>query len=160
MKSGVPALITGVLALSGCAGMAQQYLIEDAEIAREGNKMAVLDTCVVRGMAPDGVVADYRRAQQQLFSVSVHNRALYEMRYAAYRDIAGAKPADSLRPMCAMARAGLPEATLAMQRQYVEASGARGAANGRREGASNETFDGRAIGQVTALQTGTWAPRD
>ena len=148
MKIRLPALLVGTLMASGCTGMPHQYLIEDAEIAREGYRMAVLDTCVARGLASGEAVADYRLAQQQLFSVSVHDPALYAARYAGNRkdlaDGAGRSPA-SWRRLCETARTGLSEASAAMARQFAAAGGDPGA------------WRAVAVEQITALEQVTVA---
>ena len=144
MKTRLPVLLAAALLMSGCTGMMHRYLIEDAEIAREGNKMAMLDVCVDRGLAPEEDVARYRRAQLALFSVSVHNRDLYERRYVEHRLAADAKSRGALRRICETARAGLSEATLAMQGQYAQAGGTAAQAE--------------PVPQVSAVKPGAWAP--
>ena len=80
LKPRLSLLLTLGLLGSGCTGLMPRMMIEDSEMAREGARMATLDTCVARGLASAGIVADYREAQARLLSVSSHNRDLFEQR--------------------------------------------------------------------------------
>ena len=156
MKVQLPVMLAAVVLMSACTGM-HQYLVEDAEIAREGSKMAVLDTCVARGLASGERISRYRQAQLQLLSVSVHNRELYERRYAEQRDATAGRPTDALAPLCQRAGAGLADATVAMQRQYLEASS--NAASGTRAATGTDGATAAAVGPITAVRPNDWAPK-
>lgn len=124
-----PVRLTTLLACglltAGCSGLMPKMLIEDSEIAREGARMATLDTCVARGQASAGIVADYREAQARLFSVSAHNRDLFENRYTASRVELANRPEKAVTKLCRRVDSELPVATKAMQRQYAQISGLR-----------------------------------
>lgn len=117
-------LICGLLT-TGCSGLMPQLLIEDSEIAREGARMATLDTCVARGLASASIVADYREAQARLLSVSAHNRDLFEVRYTASRVELANRPEKAVTKLCRRVDSELPVATKAMQQKYAQVSGLR-----------------------------------
>ncbi len=110
---------------AGCSGLMPQLLIEDSEIAREGSRMATLDTCVARGLASAGIVADYREVQARLLSVSAHNRELFEQRYVASRVELANRPEKAVTKLCRRVDSELPVATKAMQSKYAQVSGLR-----------------------------------
>ena len=117
-------LILGLLG-SGCAGLMPGVLIEDSEMAREGARMATLDTCVARGLASAGIVADYREVQARLLSVSTHNRDLFEKRYALSRADFSSQPDKTISKVCRRVDSELPVATRAMQHRYAQLSGVK-----------------------------------
>lgn len=116
-------LLAGGLLASGCSGLAPQLLIEDNEIANEGSRMATLDTCVARGLASAAVVADYRAAQAQLLSVSVHNRDLFERRYVATKVALASRSERSVTKTCRRIDSELPLATRAMAHKFARIGG-------------------------------------
>ena len=123
LKPRLSLLLTLGLLGSGCTGLMPRMMIEDSEMAREGARMATLDTCVARGLASAGIVADYREAQARLLSVSSHNRDLFEQRYAVSRVEFSSQPEKAVSKVCRRVDSELPVATRAMQRRYAQLSG-------------------------------------
>lgn len=150
MKVQLPVLLATAWLMSGCSGL-HPFLVEDAEIAREGRKMAVLDTCVARGLASGERISRYRQAQRNLLSVSVHNDELYQRRYDEQRAVTVGQPNDALRPLCQRAGAGLSDATLAMEQQYLQTRGAAAI--------STAAAPPVTIGPTTAIGPNAWAPK-
>lgn len=121
-------VLMGMVGLVGCASFLPHHSFSDEETRSDASSFAYLVTCANRGLAPKDVVHRFGYAYNQLLSVSVYNKSLYEQTYQEYMSGYAKDFSTQMAAMCAGIPRDLPRITEMTLQKHASIMASRNAA--------------------------------